>query len=441
MKTTTALAPIKATRKLNLTKERVESFPSPETGYEIYWDAQVQGLGVRVTPHKKTYILQTRLKGKSQSFKRNIGHHPDITPAQARTLANSLKGQIADGNDPRAVAGSKIKNTAKLSISVDKSAKEITLSQLYDKYLKTHTLKAKTQTIYTGALKRCFPTWLDRPIAEITEEMVQVRHREISTETGKRSNQTGAQAQANQAMRVLRTLLNYAGREFKDSKGHSILRENPVKRLSQENAWNKNVRRQSIIHKHQLKPWAEAVMQQWKRLPCGKIDTTARDYLLLCLFTGMRRGEAASLKWVNVEFDAKYLRVESQDTKTNEEHRLPLSDFLFALLSHRFENKAPDDVYVFPGEGKSGHLAECKRVVERVAKQSGVSFMMHDLRRTFITIAESLDIPYYVLKKLVNHKTTSDVTSGYIVTDVDRLREPMQKITDYLIDIAAVIKL
>ena len=58
---------------------------------------------------------------------------------------------------------------------------------------------------------------------------------------------------------------------------------------------------------------------------------------------------------------------------------------------------------------------------------------VHDLRRTFITTAESLDIPAYALKRLLNHKMNHDVTAGYIIMDVDRLRKPMQKITDYLL--------
>ena len=68
-----------------------------------------------------------------------------------------------------------------------------------------------------------------------------------------------------------------------------------------------------------------------------------------------------------------------------------------------------------------------------MVNESGVSFTVHDLRRTFITIAESLDISAYSLKRLLNHKMTNDVTAGYIITDVERLRAPMQKITDYML--------
>ncbi|HAU0884427.1 TPA: integrase, partial [Legionella pneumophila] len=64
---------------------------------------------------------------------------------------------------------------------------------------------------------------------------------------------------------------------------------------------------------------------------------------------------------------------------------------------------------------------------------SGVSFTVHDLRRTFATTAESLDLPAYALKRLLNHKMNNDVTAGYIMRDVERLRKPMQRITDFLI--------
>ncbi|CZJ08633.1 phage related integrase [Legionella pneumophila] len=62
-----------------------------------------------------------------------------------------------------------------------------------------------------------------------------------------------------------------------------------------------------------------------------------------------------------------------------------------------------------------------------------MSFTVHDLRRTFATTAESLDLPAYALKRLLNHKMNTDVTAGYIVRDVERLRKPMQRISDFLV--------
>ena len=69
----------------------------------------------------------------------------------------------------------------------------------------------------------------------------------------------------------------------------------------------------------------------------------------------------------------------------------------------------------------------------KVIEKTGMPFAMHDLRRTFVTIAESLDISSFAVKALVNHKSGDDVTSGYIQLNVERLRQPMQIITDFML--------
>ena len=43
--------------------------------------------------------------------------------------------------------------------------------------------------------------------------------------------------------------------------------------------------------------------------------------------------------------------------------------------------------------------------IRRIVATSGVSFCLHDLRRTFATIAESLDLSGYALKRLLNHES------------------------------------
>lgn len=76
----------------------------------------------------------------------------------------------------------------------------------------------------------------------------------------------------------------------------------------------------------------------------------------------------------------------------------------------------------------------------QVIELTDIQFTVHDLRRTFITIAESVDIPAYALKRLLNHKMSNDVTAGYIVADVERLRKPMQLITDYILKCMDITK-
>lgn len=57
----------------------------------------------------------------------------------------------------------------------------------------------------------------------------------------------------------------------------------------------------------------------------------------------------------------------------------------------------------------------------------------HDLRRTFATTAEFLDVGSYKLKRVMNHSTgRDDVTAGYIILTAETLRQSVEKIQSYL---------
>jgi hypothetical protein len=64
-----------------------------------------------------------------------------------------------------------------------------------------------------------------------------------------------------------------------------------------------------------------------------------------------------------------------------------------------------------------------------------VPFTWQALQRTFITIATNLDVPAYTLKRLLGHGTGDD-TAGYIVGDVETLRDPVQRIADGILGLA-----
>jgi integrase len=115
-----------------------------------------------------------------------------------------------------------------------------------------------------------------------------------------------------------------------------------------------------------------------------------------------------------------------------------LSDFLHELLRRRSKVRRIGNDYVFPARTGSVYLIEPKRAVTKVIAASGVKFSMRTLRRTCETIAERLDFPYYALKRLLNHSTAGDVTAGYIIIGVERFREPMQKITNFIKDHAGI---
>lgn len=385
---------------MNLTKSAVEKLPSPTKGYTLHWDDTLPGFGVRVTHSgAKSYIVQKRIGHKEKRI--TLGSHHVMSADTARKEAMKILGQIASGIDPVAKA-----QEAKL--------KTVTLNQVYQDYLIARKdLKPKTLYDYRRVVDVTFASWKSKPLLSISKDMVEKKHSSLGQDNG--------EAYANLCMRVLRALFNFAAGKYEDSQGKTLVTENPVKRLSQTRAWYRVERRQTVIKSHDLATWYHGVMA---------LEETPRDYLLLILFTGLRRNEAATLTWSAVDLKAKTLTI--TETKNGESHTLPLSDYLLRLLVARKQKAST--VWVFPADSASGHLVDIRKQMAKV----GVAFTVHDLRRTFITTAESLDIPAYALKRLVNHKMTRDVTAGYIITDTERLREPMQKITDFILRSAGV---
>ena len=125
------------------------------------------------------------------------------------------------------------------------------------------------------------------------------------------------------------------------------------------------------------------------------------------------------------------------DPKNSRPLSLPIPSYIFQFLRERVEGN-DDSKFIFPGSGKSGHMINPIWPIHTVIKTSKAAFCLHDLRRFFITIAESLDVSSYALKSLVNHSLGSDVTAGYITPNVDRLRKPMAQIERRILQLAGV---
>lgn len=396
---------------MRLTKTVLDHLPPPSTGQAFYRDDILKGFAVRVTANgAKSFVVETRIQGRVR--RKTLGAYGVLTVEQARKRAQKFLGDVAHGLDPLAQAR-------------EAEARAVTLRVVFEDYLVVRKgLSPSTVHDYHRHMKSAFPDWANRPLAQISKDAIAHRHRKL----GQRSP-----ARANNAMRFLRALFNFARGQYEDAAGRSLFPENPVSRLSHTRAWFPIERRRTVIRRSQLPAWFAAVMA----LKADPMDAAAKnvaDYLLLLLFTGLRRSEGLQLRWKDVDLEDRSMTI--HETKNGEPLTLPLSDFLLELLAQRARDATSE--YVFPGEGEFGHLIEPRKQMNKVIRQSGVTFTLHDLRRTFITVAESLETSVYAIKRLVNHKMAQDVTAGYVVMDVERLRRPMQKITDSLIEASRV---
>ncbi len=405
--------------KLNITKDKVDSLHFPTTGRIDYFDEKLTGFGVRVSPTTKTYFVMARVNGKLTRV--TIGKHGSPKTADgARKEAKGILGDMTKGIDH---------NQEKVKARV----RGLTLKEIIEQYFETQSIKTSTADNYSLLLDTHLSDWKKKPLKEITREMVSARHLNISKNSG--------QASANNVMKVLRLMYNHAAGKYPDT-----LPENPVKVLSNARQWNKIKRRGTCLQEHELAVW-------WKALDAVQTPAT-RDFFKLLLFTGLRKDEALSLKWTQVDFEGKTFTI--LDPKNNNDLTLPMSTTITEIFKDRLKCREND--FVFPGPGKTGHLIETRKQIGHVERETlkiingcaddaelakmqkehpdkvkpGLSFMPHDMRRTFATIAENL-VSYTELKRLLNHSSEGDVTQGYLIISTEKLREPMQRITDAIV--------
>ena len=389
-----------------------------------------------------------RYKSHGQAIEEGVGWESSgISPQFCSNLRGQITGNIQTGQGFTSLQEKRNLETAKRTAE---KSKAVTLEQVFEEFKVTRTLKKHTLREYERSMKTAFLDWKNRRVIDISRDAVSKRHQKLKadalknflkkckekdlTPTKKDTEKRGS-AQANLHMRFLRSLLNFSSGYYEDKDGGPLIKHNPVQRLSQTKQWYRVPTRQTIIKADQLPAWFKAVQSLENEI--------IRDYLIFLLLTGSRREEGFLLEVEQV--DLKNQAYTLIDPKNRQDITLPLPDFLFNVLEQRIK-KLNGFKYVFPGMDRRGslnqqtHLVEPKVQVQKVIQASKVSFTLHDLRRHYITLADSLDLSSFCIKRLVNHSIGSDVTSGYVVSDVERLRGPMQKIEDKILQLAKVNK-
>lgn len=109
----------------------------------------------------------------------------------------------------------------------------------------------------------------------------------------------------------------------------------------------------------------------------------------LMLFTGLRAGNVITLRWDDVDFKARKLRVSR--LKNGRVGMFPLADRVVALL----EALPKHSEWVFPQHVTEKHIFHPDRL-----KYGDYILRPHDCRRLFTTAARRADLPAYVIDQL-----------------------------------------
>ena len=185
-------------------------------------------------------------------------------------------------------------------------------------------------------------------------------------------------------------------------------------------------------------------------------------FLLLALFTGLRKGELMALTWSDIDFNKNTLRVNKSRTgkktsvsneittpKTKSSNRVvPLNDLTIeALCTERekqlvqYNSSKPDDYIIKNIHGLPySNLSAINRVVNRLTEKAGLPHCtIHGFRHSVATILDENGVPLQEISILLGHesivtteklyirrrrtakKETIDILSSAIISDKNNL--------------------
>jgi len=374
-----------------LTKRFIDGI-EPEEKERFFWDSEIEGFGLRVFPSgRKSYVVQYRNES-GRTRRLTLGPHGRLTPAEARKLARLRLASVAHGEDPSAERLSR--------------RRSVSLAEFAERFLEQHaSVKTKPSTQET------YRYWLDRfilpalgaiPVNQVSREDVRQLHHRL----GRRPTQ------ANRVRALLHNMFNVA-----ESWGLRPENSNPVRRVPRFPE-GKRERYLSVEEFAQLGRVLFEAKQE------GKISPLAILAIRLLALTGARRGEILGLKWREVDFERRCLRLE--DSKTGPK-TIPLGSAALALLSQA--PRVEGNPYVLPGKRSGDFYRGLQGPWERIRKRAGLEDVrIHDLRHSYASVGVEAGMGLPIVGAILGH-TLPRTTARYAHLSNDPLQRAAEQIT------------
>lgn len=349
-----------------LTETLARKFPQAKSGTEKHWDSEVKGLVLFVGKKSKTWYHQKDIGGQTRRVL--IGRYPMISAEAARQTALGFAQDWGRGAGRLAQMGAPtLEGAMEAYLARPKLRSEmhkLTLRQQFEKHLRD---------------------WMRMPLDEISKAMVVERHRSLAA----------TPSTANHLLRYFRSVWNHVRRVHD-------LPECPTVAIE----WYRETPEGSIID--DLKAWR----RRMDDLP-NPIHAAFYEFLL---FTGLRKGEAFTLEWKNVNEDHIHLPM----TKNGRSFDLPILQLQHEILAPL---RGLSRQWVFPSpKAPSGHLQAPQRL----------EWSPHAHRRTFATVAMEAGVLGEIVGRLLNHTPMSITGARYVRPSLDVLRPSMEIVCEEL---------
>lgn len=354
--------------KFNFTERALENLPVPAEKQAVYYDSgSKDGLCVIITyGGAKTYYAYMKFQGVPKRVK--IGRVGQIKLYKAREVAHSLKEQATLGTDP--------------TKERKENLQDITLKQFYENVYKPE---------YSVVYKK--PRSIDNDDSIFNHRLKDFQNRKLlsikSDEIEKLHNKTKLALSEYTANRVLSLLKHMYTIAIKY--GYIPNKENPaefVRKFSEKC-------RDRFLQPEELTRFMDALKEE-------KNDVF-RNFILLLLYTGVRRSNALTMRWSNIDLKSGFIYF--PDSKSGESINHEMAEETKELLESMKYDAESD--WVFPSKkSASGHLEDPKRPFQDLLKRANIkSFRLHDLRRTHGCYQMMAGASLYIMGKSIGHKS------------------------------------
>lgn len=187
--------------------------------------------------------------------------------------------------------------------------------------------------------------------------------------------------------------------------------------------------KQDALQHEQLPAWFAAARQ----MP----NATASAFLQTLLLIGARPGEWLALRWEDLNWKWKGVRLRD---KVEGEREIPLTPYVTYVLSalprtNEWVFASPSSIQGMQAKAMSlPHKAHDRACA--VAVIDGLT--LHGLRRSFKSLTEWLEIPAGVVAQLMGHKPSATAEKHYTSRPLDLLRMHHQRIKAWMLEQARV---
>lgn len=377
---------------MNLTKRTVESAVwHGRAGTADYrWDDALPAFGIRVYPSgRKSFIVSYRAQGR-QHF-HTLGQFGPMTVHEARTCALGVLAAVRRGDDP---AG-------------DRSDywKAPTMADLFERFMREHARPRKKATSVVTDKRiwqlHVLPQLGKRKVADVERADVSRLHAEMAE----------TPYQANRLLAVLSKAFNLAEVWGWRPDGSNPCRH--VQRFREE-------KRERFLSDEELARLSEVLTEaEQTRLESPFAIAAIR----LLILTGCRVGEILKLRWSEVDFECRCLRL--ADSKTGKK-TVFLSTVALQLLAEL--DRDPENPHVVQGNVAGNHLIGLTRIWFRIRRRAGLEEVrLHDLRHTYASVGAGMGLSLPIIGKLLGH-TQAVTTQRYAHLASDPMHEAAERI-------------